>query len=246
MQENNKHNVHPNRAKLSEDSAFYQPENKKTTREKLAEMDTKGKIIFIAEYYGLYITLSIAAVAFVLFMLLHFLFGKDIVFNVMAVNSVQEECAADDEEFYSEFLERNGVDLKKGKVSVTTGLGVSDKGDDSASETNLNTMQMRLMAGSVDVFFADEKVLYSVGEFEYLTDLEKCLPGEVIEKCGDDIVYAKVVETGENRAVGIRIPADNEWLQLSGWYPDGTVVGIAEGATHADLAEAFILEILGE
>ncbi|MCM1561885.1 MAG: hypothetical protein NC123_20500 [Butyrivibrio sp.] len=243
MQENN--NVHPDLAKLSEDSAFYQPENKKTTREKLAEMDARGKIAFIAEYYGLKIILIIAAAAFVFFMFWHFLFSKDIVFNVMAVNSAQEECAADDEGFYSDFLERNGVDLEKGTVSVTAGLGVSDDGTDSESGTNLNTMQTRLIAGSVDVFLANEKVLYSIGEFGYLADLEKALPSEIITEHRDDLVYAKIVETGEHRAVGIRIPADNKWLQSSGWYPEGTVVGIADAAGNTDLALAFILEILG-
>ncbi len=128
----------------------------------------------------------------------------------MAVNTPLEECPADEEEFYSAFLTENGVDLKKGKASVTSGLGVSEKGDDSASETNLNTIQMRLMACSVDVFLSNEEVLYSLGEFEYLADLTEYLPKELVEKYKDDFVYAKIIETGETWAVGLRLPADNQ------------------------------------
>lgn len=250
MPENNKkkqeYSIHPDNAKLSGDSAFYQPENKKTTREKLSEMDAKGKAAFITEYYGLVIVLSLAAVGFLVFLVCHFLFGRDIAFNVMAVNTPQEACPADGEEFYNDFLTENGVDLKKGKVSVTSGLGVSEKGDDSASETNLNTIQMRLMACSVDVFLSNEEVLYSLGEFEYLADLRECLPEKVAEKYKDDFVYAKIIEIGETFAVGIRLSADNEWLQSTGWYPDGTVIGIAAGAPNAELAEAYLLEVMGE
>jgi len=250
MPENNRkkqeYSIHPDNAKLSGDSAFYQPENKKTTREKLAGMDAKGRAAFIAEYYGLVIVLSLAAVGVLVFLVCHFAFGKDTVFNIMAVNTPLEECPADEEEFYSAFLTENGVDLKKGKASVTSGLGVSEKGDDSASETNLNTIQMRLMACSVDVFLSNEEVLYSLGEFEYLADLTEYLPKELVEKYKDDFVYAKIIETGETWAVGLRLPADNQWLVSTGWYPDGTVIGIAAGAPNAELAKAYMLEVLGE
>lgn len=237
---------HPDLAKLSEDASIYQPENKKTTKEKLAEMDTKGKIAFIAEYYGISILVTLALVAAALFLVFHFLFAKDTAFNIMAVNTAQKECPADKEEFYKEFLEKNGIDLEKSEVSISTGLGVSRTGDDSASETNLRTIQTRLMSGSVDVFLADAELFYSVGEFEYLADLAEYLPEETIEKYKDDLVYARVVETGETRLAGIRLSASNKWLKETGWYEDSAVIGIADGAEHAELAKTYILEVLDE
>lgn len=235
---------HPDNTKLSGDASIYQPENKKTTKEKLAEMDTKGKIVFIAEYYGLNIIVALALAAAVVFLVLHFLFARDISFNIMAVNALQKDCPADSQEFYEDFLKRNGVDLKKTEVSITSGLGVSETGEDSASETNLRTIQMRLMAGSVDVLVANEELVYSLGEFEYLADLADCLPEETMEQYRDSLVYSKVVETGEERLVGIRLSANNKWLESTGWYDGETVIAISDGPEHAELAKTYVLEVL--
>ena len=67
-----------------------------------------------------------------------------------------------------------------------------------------------------------------------------------MDKYEDDLVYIKGVESGKTYPVGIRIPADNEWLQKSGWYEDGAVVGIQDNAEHGELATNFVLEILGD
>ena len=239
-------NVRPDFAKLPENSAFYQPEDRRSTRDKLKDMDFRQKLSFIAEYYGINILVTLAIVGAVLFLILHFAFGKSIGFSIMAVNTTLEQSPADDADFFTDFLVKNGVDLKKQEVSIDSGLGVSATGEDSASQTNLRTIQTRFMADSVDVFMSDEELLYSLGEFEYLEDLNSCLPAEVLDKYKDDLVVVKCVETGKTRPVGIRIPADNEWLRSSGWYPDGAVMGIQAGAEHEQLAVAFVLEVLGE
>ena len=146
----------------------------------------------------------------------------------------------------TEFLEKNGVDLSKEEVSVNASLGVSATAEDSVGQSNLQTIQTQLMAGAVDVFFADEDVLYSIGEFEYLADLNSYLPAEILEKYEEDLIYVKGIESGKSYPVGIRLSEDNEWIQESGWYPDGATVGIQYNAEHGELAAALILEILGE
>ncbi len=239
-------NVRPDFAKLSADSDFYKPQDRRSTREKLKDMDTKGKVSFIAEYYGLKILTITFLAGFAIFFILHMIFAKDIGFSVLAVNTVQDVCPADEEEFYKEFLDKENFDWKKNEVSITVGLGVSKTGQDSASQTNLQSIQSRLMANSVDVFFADREVLYSVGEFEYLADLNDYLPADIMEKYKDDLVTVKGLDSGKTYPVGIRIPADNPWLVESGWYPDGAVVGIQTDAKHGELAADFLLEILGE
>lgn len=239
-------NIRPDFAKLPEDSELYQPADSRSTREKLKAMNAKEKAAFIAEYYGINILVTVALVVAVIFLVVHFLFSKDIGFNVMAVNTGNTECPADSEEFYKDFLDSQNFDWKHEEVSVNVGLGVSMDAEDSASQTNLQMIVSRLMTGSVDVFFANEDVLYSVGEFEYLADLNNYLSADIMDKYEDDLVYIKGVESGKTYPVGIRIPADNEWLQKSGWYEDGAVVGIQDNAEHGELATNFVLEILGE
>lgn len=239
-------NIRPDFAKLPEDSELYQPADSRSTREKLKAMNAKEKAAFIAEYYGINILVTVALVVAAIFLVVHFLFSKDIGFNVMAVNTGNTECPADSEEFYKDFLDSQNFDWKHEEVSVNVGLGVSMDAEDSASQTNLQMIVSRLMTGSVDVFFANEDVLYSIGEFEYLADLNNYLPADILDKYEDDLVYIKGVESGKTYPVGIRIPADNEWLQKSGWYEDGAVVGIQDNAEHGELATNFVLEILGE
>ncbi|MDD6482085.1 MAG: hypothetical protein PUF65_07470 [Lachnospiraceae bacterium] len=239
-------NIRPDFAKLPEDSEIYQPADSRSTREKLKAMNAKEKAAFIAEYYGISILVTVALVAAAIFLVVHFLFSKDIGFNVMAVNTGEVDCPADSEEFYKDFLDSQNFDWKHEEVSVNVGLGVSMDAEDSASQTNLQMIVSRLMTGSVDVFFANEDVLYSIGEFEYLADLNNYLPADILDKYEDDLVYIKGVESGKTYPVGIRIPADNEWLQKSGWYEDGAVVGIQDNAEHGELATNFVLEILGE
>ena len=239
-------NVRPDFAKLPADSEFYQPEDRRTTREKLKGMDTRGKISFIVEYYGINILVAAALIGIVLFLIIHFAFGKDVGFSILAVNTAQGECPADEASFYSDFLEDHGFNFKKEEISVNAALGVSATGEDSASESNLQTIQTRLMAGSVDIFMADENLFYSVGEFEYLADLNNYLPPDVMDKYKDDLVYVKGIESGRRYPVGIRISSDNKWLKASGWYKDGTVIGVQDQAEHGELASAFILYVLEE
>ena len=239
-------NVRPDFAKLPEDAVIYQPGDQRSTREKLKDMNGKEKIAFIAEYYGINILVTIFLIGVVLFLILHFIFEKDIGLSILAVNTTQEVSPADEDAFYTEFLEKNGVDLSKEEVSVNASLGVSATAEDSVSQSNLQTIQTQLMAGAVDVFFADEDVLYSIGEFEYLADLNSYLPAEILEKYEEDLIYVKGIESGKSYPVGIRLSEDNEWIQESGWYPDGATVGIQYNAEHGELAAALILEILGE
>ena len=56
-------NVRPDFAKLPEDSEFYQPEDKRTTREKLKTMNRKEKAEFIVEYYGINIVVAVVLIS---------------------------------------------------------------------------------------------------------------------------------------------------------------------------------------
>ena len=116
---------------------------------------------------------------------------------------------------------------------------------DYASQTNIQMIQTQLMANSVDVFFAPEDFFKSLGEFEYLADLNDYLPADVLKKYKDDLVYIKGLDSGKTYPVGIRLK-NNKWIKKTGWYKDEVVVGIADNAKDGDLATALVLEILGE
>ena len=229
-------NVRPDFAKLPEDSEFYQPEDKRTTREKLKAMNRKEKAEFIVEYYGINIVVGLVV---------HFACKKENVLSVYVVNTTQGDCPGDDSAFYADFLKRNGVNPDKVDISISANLSVSADAQDSASQTNIQMIQTRLMANSVDVFFAPEDFFKSIGEFEYLADLNDYLQADVLKKYKDDLVYIKGLDSGKTYPVGIRLK-NNKWVKKTGWYKDEVVVGIADNAKDGDLATALVLEILGE
>ncbi len=238
-------NVRPDFAKLPEDSQLYQPEDKRTTREKLKTMNRKEKVDFIVEYYGINIAVVTILICVVIGLVVHFAFGKQNVLSVYAVNTTQGDCPGDEPEFYADFLQRNGIDPDKVDISISANLSVSADAQDSASQTNIQTIQTRLMANSVDVFLAPEDFFVSIGEFEYLADLNNYLSSDIMEKYKDDLVYIKGLDSGKSYPVGIRLK-DNKWIEKTGWYEDEVVVGISDNAKDGDLATALVLEILGE
>ena len=85
-------NVRPDFAKLPEDSEFYQPEDKRTTREKLKTMNRKEKAEFIVEYYGINIVVAVVLISVAIGLVVHFACKKENVLSVYVVNTTQDDC----------------------------------------------------------------------------------------------------------------------------------------------------------
>lgn len=251
-QQNNKKpegNIHPDNSVLSRNSQLYRPEDTRTTREKLKSMKFTDKVVFIVQYYGLKILAVIAAIALVIYLIVHFAFAKEVVLNIVAVNAqdIATTSAADEQSFYEDFLKTYVEDTDDAEVGIASNVSVSEDESNSAGMQNLQAIQVQLMAGTVDDVLADEAFATSLGEMGYLADITTILPQEVLDKYADDIVYATSVDTNETAPVGIRLK-DNAWLKKSGWYAnvENPVIGVSAAADHADLAVDFMLYVLDE
>ena len=251
-QQNNKKpegNIHPDNSVLSRNSQLYRPEDTRTTREKLKPMKFTDKVVFIVQYYGLKILAVIAAIALVIYLIVHFAFVKEVVLNIVAVNAqdIATTSAADEQSFYEDFLKTHVEDTDDAEVGIASNVSVSEDESNSAGMQNLQAIQVQLMAGTVDDVLADEAFATSLGEMGYLADITTILPQDVLDKYADDIVYATSVDTNETAPVGIRLK-DNAWLKKSGWYAnvENPVIGVSAAADHADLAVDFMLYVLDE
>ena len=251
-QQNNKKpegNIHPDNSVLSRNSQLYRPEDTRTTREKLKSMKFTDKVVFIVQYYGLKILAVIAAIALVIYLIVHFAFAKEVVLNIVAVNAqdIATTSAADEQSFYEDFLKTHVEDTDDAEVGIASNVSVSEDESNSAGMQNLQAIQVQLMAGTVDDVLADEAFATSLGEMGYLADITTILPQDVLDKYVDDIVYATSVDTNETAPVGICLK-DNAWLKKSGWYAnvENPVIGVSAAADHADLAVDFMLYVLDE
>lgn len=244
-------NVHPDQSVLSENSAFYKPEDNRTTREKLQSMNFKDKIIFIVQYYGLKILAVVAAILLVLYFILHAVFQKDTVLSIMAVNAqdiMTTTAAADEQSFYDDFLTEHEIDPKDVEVAIDSSSNIVANDADSSSLESIQSIQVKLVAGTEDVMLADEEFMQSIGEMGYLADLTGYLPQEMLDRYADDILYATNVDSGDKVAVAIRLSDDNKWLADSGWFANvkGPMIGVCSSAQNLDLAEDFVKYVLGE
>lgn len=243
-------NVHPDKSVLPEDSDFYQPEDTRTTREKLQSMNFKDKVIFIAQYYGLKIAAIVLIAIVVIYFVAHYALAKDTVLNIMAVNAqdiMNSSAAADEQSFYEDFMEANDINLSKSEISIDSSLNVvgDDNTDQSTAMGNMQSVQVQLLAGTDDIMFADEEFFTQVAAMGYLADITQQLPQEVLDQYADDIVYVTLAETQDKVAVGIRLN-DNDWINRSGWFANvkGPVIGICAATQNMDLARNFMLYVL--
>ena len=242
-------NVHPDHSVLSRDSDFYQPEDTRTTREKLKSMKFKDKVGFIVQYYGLKILAVSAAAALVVYLILHFALAKETALSIMAVNAqdiMTSSAAADEKSFYDDFLKQNGIDPDKVEIGISSNVNVVVDDSDSSSIADIQSVQVQLMAGTDDIIFADEEFFTSIGEMGYLADLSAYLPTDILEQYADEIVYATNIDTNDKIAVGIRLK-DNAWIAKSGWFANvkEPMIGICAATQNADLAQKFMLYVLG-
>ena len=208
-------------------------------KQKLSLMNKQQKKEYILEYYAPKALFALVVVGIVVFLVVKHFTAESAALNILAVNTTQQESAANDKAYYEEFLSENGLDAEKEYVSISTGIGVSTDPNDAMSQDSLQLIQNKFMANAVDVFFADTDLVMSFGEFGYMQDLDKVLTDELKEKYKDSFVYATVIETGEKIPVGIKI-GDNSWVKDTDWYEMDAAVGFGENAKNMDLALEFL------
>lgn len=210
-----------------------------TEKEKLSLMDRKQKKEYIMEYYAPKAIFALIVVGIVVFLVVKHFTAASAALNILAVNTTQQESAANEKSYYTEFLENNGYDGDKEYVSISTGIGVSTDPNDAMSQDSLQLIQNKFIANAVDVLFADSELVLSLGEFGYMQNLDTVLSDDLKEKYKDSFVYATVIETGEKMPVGIKV-GDNQWVKNTGWYGMDVAVGFGENAKNMDLAISFL------
>lgn len=238
-------NVMPDFSRAGEDSVLYKKTEERTEREKLKELHGKDKVWYLVHYYGIQAAVVLVLAATIGYVIIHYITQKNTALNIMAVNAVETTASnpVESSDYYTDFLEKNGVDPKKNEVLVSSNMGASTNPDDSASVESIQMIQSRFMTQSVDVFFSDYDFFYSLGEFDYFADIRDYFPDDLLKQYKDDIVYVKSTETGDTYPVGIELK-DNKWIDETGWFPDTCVVGLADGVKDKDLAVKFVEEIL--
>ncbi len=247
MEDEKQKNVHPYESVLDENASIYQKQEPKTEKQKWKELKGKEKVQYFLQYYGLLSLGILIGIGVLISLTVHFVTQKDVALGILAVNADGTEIKATGQSYFKDFLEENGVNVKKHTVSVNYTAFIDADSEDSVDQANLDTIQTLFMTRSVDVFFSDPDFFEVMASQDYISDIRDYLPDELLEKYSDEIFWVDNTQTGEKIAAGISLN-DNVWLTQTGWYSDDTkaVVGVPDGVSHEDLAVAMLLDILQE
>ena len=91
-------------------------------KQKLSLMNKQQKREYILEYYAPKALFALVVVGIVVFLVVKHFTAESAALNILAVNTTQQESAANDKAYYEEFLSENGLDAEKEYVSISTGI----------------------------------------------------------------------------------------------------------------------------
>ena len=114
-------------------------------KQKLSLMNKQQKKEYILEYYAPKALFALAVVGIVVFLIVKHFTAGSAALNILAVNTAQQESAANDKAYYEEFLSENGFDANEEYVSISTGIGVSTDPNDAMSQDSLQLIQNKFM-----------------------------------------------------------------------------------------------------
>ena len=215
--------------------------------EKKADFKTmkKSEIAgFVWDYYKWFIIVGIIIIAAVVGIVRHFLSYKDSVVQIALLNCDKTQMEKEEPDF-TDFMEMYGYDSRKEEIKVNTGYDVDINATSSAEIYSFQSFVALTAAGGADVMAADEETYEFVAECRAIASLEEYLPGGLMEKYNEDIVYAKNMDTGEDFPAGIRIE-NNPWMVEHGFYGEDCVIGFGNGTKKEEAAVQMFLYILGE
>lgn len=211
----------------------------------LKEMEPKKRREYIWEYNKWYIIVGTFFAIFGTYLIVHYTTKKDIVANVIMVNTNVEAADNTGNELFDSFLEKNGYDTKHNEIVLNDGFYVNPNGVGQENYYSYQSVLTVLEAGGADVYFSDDGVYGLIQDIGLLKDLNEVLPKDVLDKYQDELLYTTDQETGETYPSAIQL-SDNQWLKENQMYLDECVVGAAYGAADEKLQQKLMLEILGE
>lgn len=205
---------------------------------------TKTQIVkYIWDYYKLHIFVGIVIIFSVVSLVKHFMTYQDPVVTITLLNCNTMDIGIDPD--MTEFMNQNGYDLKKEKVSIDTGYYIDLESNSSSDMYTLQALQTLLSAGGIDVIAGTEEIYQYMGEKQSLATLEEFLSEELIAKYADDLIYIEDQETGESYPGGIRIP-NNWWMTQYRYYEEDCIIGITRSCQNTEAAVQLLKYILQE
>lgn len=219
--------------------AYFMEEKKKT-----AELDRRGKLEYIWQYYKLWIIGIVCAAAFLIWFTVHFLYTpRENWFYGVFANTYAD--VGEHSKLWDGFVEYAGFDVKEKNVVFNSNC-YFDPAKDSYNQY-YNAFVAYVDSETMDIVTMETEDLKALGEKGRLMDLSnKDTAGDLAEKYADRLVYALPKDTEystEPIPVGIDL-SDTCLVSEYHLYEDSCALGVSALAPHLDKIELFLEYVL--
>lgn len=159
----------------------------KEQQQKTKDMSTKGKLAYFWYYYKVHTIVAIGVVAIVVMFIHQLVTNRNYAFYATIINA--DYSLLQDNQWETEFEQYAEIDTEKYQACIDTSMVFSDDDTSEYALANMNKLLAMLQSGTIDVIVADTENFENYAQYEYLMNLDKVLPQEVLKKYQDNLYY---------------------------------------------------------
>lgn len=224
--------------RLNETAEIYQPRIKQTEKQKLSEMTMKEKIGYFNQYYKYKVLGTLAALAFVIY-ILYTVFSPKIetVFYAAIVNNYMDSESAD--KFSSDFGKYLDLDFEKNNVVIDSSYFINDKDMSGSAMQSEQKLAVLVASQQIDVIIAPAEDFKSMAYYSYFDDLADQLPTDLYKHFTDKLYISKTEDDKDEKAFGIYLN-NVKFLDTSGYLIKDPVLGIIGNSKYKTNSVEFI------
>ena len=200
----------------------------------------KSKIVFIWDYYKIYIISFTLILIFVVCSIINLINRKVVLMNVVLINSDSKIIDVNENIFIDE-LTKAGVDVDNKVVEINDylSLGSDDELEDSETLQVLNSL---FLVKELDIFVGFKDDFDRFIEGDAFIDLSSMIDENLLNNSNYDLY--KYNDSLNNSIVGGIILNNSSLLHKAGYYHSDVILGVVNNSENIDNSLAFISQLL--
>ena len=201
---------------------------------------TKQKILYIWDYYKLWILGGIFAIYLLISGIYQYVTAKDVLLQMIMVNGyipLEETIFAED------YLTDSGYSTEDYEI-VSSRVELKMTTESYAQDYyTMQSLIAQLTSGTIDIFSASPDIMKPYMTEGYFMDLREILSADEISQYENLLVYTTDEKTNETYPCAFDF-TNNEWIKTHKYYTESCYFGIMYNSPNLEQAKDFLLYLL--
>ena len=221
------------KTRLDDSADIYKQRVEKSEKEKLKEMDFKGKLAYLWEYYRIHALIIIAVVALTAY-IIKIIVTPDIKpeFNAVIINNIIDPTTL--EQYEDSFAEWLQLDPAQHKVVLNANLYTGQM-----DYTSSQALGAFIAASQIDVIIAPESDFSEYVKRGYFKKLFDALSTDVYSSLTDYFYMQQTNDDSEKSPYGIYLDSTKLFKDIK-YGSDSYILGVVANCPHPDNTVEFI------